>query len=496
MEFEDQAAAADAFFKKGCYVDFKKAIAIYRELYTQLSMKDKIRVPFVKVLILMTVRERDLGILNDSYIQMASDVIQGYPTLQFSVPYIELVKWMYPKTRGIMQDIDTMGTWQIVNKFLKNKRLNAEMQLRARSDDYFAYLYVTFYLEYARYLGEKGELADFSKQYPDSILFKYKKATTFPWENKEQLEALLKAEPEFYEAYYYLGELALGVNKPLDTGQDILSPFKAERYFLKAYKGIPESPQITIYLGGIYLSTGEYEKGIKYFDKTLALAPTYRDATLGKSICLSYMGKHDEAIDILNHMVTLGFYLMGESHYWLAWNYNELKKFDEAQHNIEESETRLPNDSEVFSLAGTIALEKNEIDKAKKEFETSLECNGRNIKSVLGLGRVFALKQRWLVSAQLYSHAVIVVAQEESELTDQIQAIENSALAQERKIRIVGLKKHQIEILEESRAMACYEAAVGYIHAGQKERALELAMKAAAYPQYKEAAEQLIRHIK
>lgn len=495
-KFENRVAEADALVKKGCFVGFKRAIQIYEELYGQTFLKNKIVVPFLKTLVLMAVRERELGILNDSYIQRASNVIKGNPALQFFVPYIELVNWMYPKTKGIMRDIDTMGTVQIVNKFLKNDGLNAEMRLRAESDECFAYLYVTFFTEYARFLDRKEELSGFARKYPDSILFKYKSATTGLRQNRGPLEALLKAEPEFYEAYYHLGEQALGIERPLEMEQRSSNPFEAETYFLKAHEGIPESPQNTIYLGGIYILTEEYGKGLGYFDKTLALAPTYRDAVLGKSICLSSMGKHEEAIDILNKLVVLGTYLMGESHYWLAWNYHKLKDIEKAQLNIEESKTRLPTDSEVFGLAGTIALEKGELDKAEREFETSLEINGKNIKSVLGLAQVFALKNEWLDSALFYSHAVIAAAQEEIVLDEKIRTIESSSLALERKAEMIGRKKQQRQVLEETEAMSCYEAALGYLNAGRKEKALDFAKKAAAHPQFKEAAEKLVRHIK
>jgi tetratricopeptide (TPR) repeat protein len=495
-DLENKMAAADAFFKKGCYVGFKKAIQVYEELYSQPSIKNKIIVPFVKTLILMAVRERELGILNDGYVQKASNIIRGNPALQYFVPYIELVNWMYPKTKGIMRDIDTVGTWQIANKFLKNDRLNAEMRFRAGSDDYFAYLYVTFSMEYAQFLNQKEELSAFANRYPDSILFKYRNATIFPRQNRELLEGLLKADPEFYEAYYHLGELALGTEGPLEVEEKSSDPFEADKEFLKAYEGIPESPQNTIYLGGIYFLTEEYDKGVEYFDKTLAIAPTYRDALLGKSICLSYMGKNKEAIEILNRLVSLGSYLMGESHYWLAWNYHELKDTEKAQLNIEESKTRLPTDSEVFGLAGTIALEKGELGKAEREFEASLEFNGKNIKSILGLGQVFALKHEWLDSASFFSHAAKAAAQEEIVLDDKIRAIESSTLALERKAGIIGRKKQQRGILEETEAMACYEAAVGFLNAGRKEQALNLARKAVAHPQFREAAEQLIKHIK
>jgi tetratricopeptide (TPR) repeat protein len=495
-QLENRAAEAESFFKKGCYVGFKKAIEIYQELYTQPAIKIRILVPYIKALVLMSVREKELGILDDKYIRRAREVINENPSLQSFAPYVKLADAMYPKTKGIMRDIDVMGTVKVVHDYLKNPKLKADMKLRALSDDYYAYLYVSFYMNYANYLDQKEDLSRFTKLYPNSILFKYENATTYPHQEPRLFDALVQAEPEFYEAYFHLGELAVGAEKPLDAEKDFFKPFEAEKDFLKAYEGIPESPQVTIYLGALYMAIEEYDKSLAYYDKTLSLAPAYRDALLGKASCLSYIGRYHEAIEILNKLVALGFYLMGESHYWLAWNYHELKDNERAQLHIEESKSRLPSDSEVFSLAGTITLENNELEKAEKEFIESLRLNGRNINAILGLGQVYAQKQKWLESALFYSNAAKVTLQRESEVAEYINQIEKTTLAKERKARLVAKKEQQVKNLEATKAAAYYNAAAGYFNAGLKGQALEMAEKAGSHPQFKEAAEQLIKKIK
>jgi hypothetical protein len=40
-----------------------------------------------------------------------------------------------------------------------------------------------------------------------------------------------------------------------------------------AFEGIPESPQVTIYLGTIYMATEEFDKSLYYYEKTITLAP-------------------------------------------------------------------------------------------------------------------------------------------------------------------------------------------------------------------------------
>ena len=484
-ELEDKAAEAEALFKKGCYVGFKKAIEIYQELSARPAVKNKILIPYLKTLILMSVRQKELGLLDNKYVQRARDIVKANPSLRAFAPYVELADTMAPKTKGIMRDINVVGTVKVVADVLKNVQLKDDMKLKAQAEDYYAYLYVTFFTSYANYLDQREELSGFTKLFPDSILFKYKNATADLREDPKLLEALAGADPEFYEAYYHLGELAL-------RAQNLV---EAEKDFLKAMDGIPESPQVTIYLGSIYMATEEFEKGLDYYEKTIALAPSYRDALLGKSICLSYLGKYQEAIEVLNKLVAMGFYLMGESHYWLAWIYHELKDNENAQLNIEESKGRLPTNNEVFSLAGTIAFEKNEFDKAEKEFLESCKYGG-NTEALFGLGKVYAQKQKWLDSALFFSQATVAVGQSQSIVAERLRQIKISSLSEERKTRMIAKKEQQLKVLEATKATGYYDAAAGYFNAGRRTEALEMAEKAAAHPQFKDLAAELIKKIK
>ena len=249
---DDKATQAEVFFKKGCYIGFKKAIEIYEQLYAQRATKNKVLVPFMKALILMSVRQKELGLLDDGYIQRARDVVRDNSSLRGFTPTIDLADAMPPKTRGIMRDIDVKGTVKVVADVLKNVQFKDDMKLKAQADDYYAYLYVTFFTSFDRYLEQREELASFTKLYPDSILFKYKNATAELREDPKLLEALAGADPEFTEAYYHLGELAL-------KAQNLV---EAENCFLRAFEGIPESPQVTIYLASIYTATEEFEKSL------------------------------------------------------------------------------------------------------------------------------------------------------------------------------------------------------------------------------------------
>jgi len=483
---DNKMSAAEVQFGRGCYAGFKQAIRIYEELSGQRSIKKKIAFPYVRTLLLMLVREREVGILSHAYYQKALEIIKENPPLQQFLPFFEVADSMSPRTRGIMQDISVVAVKKVYDDILMQKEVREALRTKALAEDYYAYLYAAFYTGYGFYAEKKDDFAaEILRRFPESILLRYKNAI-YPQPNAERLRALLEAELEFFEAYYHLGELAIG-------GQDLL---EAEKNFLKALEGLAESPQVTIYLGSIYTATEEFEKSLEFYDKTLALSPQYRDALLGKGISLSYLGKYDEAIEVLNKNVELGFYLLGESHYWLAWNWHELKDNDKAQFHIEESKGRLPTNSEVYGLAGTIAFDKGELDRAEKEFLKALEYNGRNTEALYSLGKLYGQREKWSDSANYYRVAALIFEQNENAIAAKISEIKNSKLSEERKSKMAARKEHQLKITQATKATAFYNAAASYYNAGQKSMALEMAGRAAVHPQFKEKAEELIKQIK
>jgi tetratricopeptide (TPR) repeat protein len=485
-ELVRKASAADAQVKRGCYAGYKEAIRIYQELYVQPSMKPQVALPYLRSLVLMIVREREIGILDHHRYQTGIEIIRENPSLEAFVTLFNAADSLSPRTRGIMQDIDPVALKRVYDNQIDQRQAKESLYNKALTEDYYAYLYAAFFTGYGYYAERveesiKGILA----RYPDSILMKYKNAI-YPRPDRDRLLALLQADPEFYEAVYHLGELAITEGSLLE----------AEGHFLKALDGLSESPQVPIYLASIYTATEEFEKSLEYYDRTLALSPQYRDAILGKGISLSSLGAHKEAIEVLKKNLELGFYLIGESYYWIAWNDHALKDDDKAQENIEESKKRLPTNSEVFSLAGTIAFEKGELDRAEKEFLEALKHNDKNADALLNLGLLYGQQKKWPDSAAHYERAAFVIEGSEDGIVAKIAEIRNSRLSEERKAKMLAKKEQQLKITRTTKATAFYDAATGYFNAGDKAKAMDLAGRAAAHPQFKAKAEELIKQIK
>ncbi|MDH4197150.1 MAG: tetratricopeptide repeat protein, partial [Candidatus Aminicenantes bacterium] len=270
----------------------------------------------------------------------------------------------------------------------------------------------------------------------------------------------------------------------------------AERELLAAYDAIPESPQVRILLASLYLATEELDRSLEFYRKTLEILPEYRDALLGQAICLSYMKRYDEAIVVLDRMLALGYWLLGESYYWLAWNKHELERDAEALTDIDQAKGRLPTNSEVFSLAGTIGLDLGELARAEKDFEESLRYNPANTEALFGLGTLAARRADWPRSAQFFRRAAAALEANAGVVREKIKEIEVSAMAEERKARLIARKKAQLAAVEAAAAAAYYETAVSSFNAGNEEEALAAAERAASHAATREKAAELIRRIR
>lgn len=487
-ELEIKVTAADTLRQKGCYVGFKQAIQVYQELYAQPEYRKQIAPRLVTTALLLAVREKELGIANKTYMDTALRVIKENPFLNGLSPYAEIAGLYWVQGKGVMRDIDERFSWDETEE--KLKKMDLDLLVRAKGDEFSAYMYAVMKCYFAPTYGvslfdKKDELERLAEIYPYSLLLKYKRAICTE-EKPDLLKEILAAEPLFFEVNYHLGNEALRRGALLE----------AESYYLAAFEGISESPQIALSLAGIYFATEELERSLEFYEKTLAIAPEYRDALLGKGICLSYLGRPEEAITVLEKNISLGYWLLGESYYWLAWNKHEMKFFVDAAEDIEQAKGRLPTSSEVFTLSGEIASERGEIDKAEKDFKEALEYNRSNSTALFNLGSLYGKKEEWQSSGVYFEKAAFAFENEERSLEDKVTQIEKSTLSAERKERLLRKKKYQLEKILLSKSSAFYNAAASYLNDGQRNKALEMAGRAAEHPSMKAKADELVSKIK
>jgi len=474
---------AGGLVAKGHYLAFKNACRIYEPLYARPSLRPKVAAPYLEACLLLALREKQIGIDDPATMAVATKVLRENPRLAAFEPYATLISAIPPKSRGVMRDIDT-SSW---NKSGADALKAAEetVRKRAAADELAAYVLAARSCGFGRYSGNWPDPAEHLKAFPGSLLLKYAVATCGEG-RPDLLEEILLREPGFAEVHYHLGEAALAEGRLL----------AAETHLLEAYETIPESPQTRILLAGIYLATEEFDRSLQFYDLTLEISPEFRDALLGKAICLSYLGRLEESMGVLDRILELGYWLLGEAHYWLAWNLHELKRNPEALRHIDEAKGRLPTNSEVFGLAGTVSLDLGELDRAETDFRESLKYNPQNVESLFGLGTVAGRKSLWLVSAGFYEKAGEACGAAAAAFRAKIEEIKASALSEERKARLVRKRQAQVDRLELTRATSYYDAAAAFSNAGLKDRAVAAAEKAAVHPALKQKAEELLRSIR
>jgi tetratricopeptide (TPR) repeat protein len=352
-------------------------------------------------------------------------------------------------------------------------------------EDIYAYLKIGFFSAFSYFIKEDLDIESLEQTFPDSPLIRYKLAL-LPKGNPLDMEKLAKDDPQFYEAFFFLGQKALD-RRMLVT---------AEKNFLKAYQEIPESSSLVISLASIYFAFEELETSLGFYEETLGMAPAHRDALLGKTMCLSYLGSHDEAIEICNNMISLGKYYLGESHYWLAWNLNELEQLESAWENIETSKKYLIGHGEVFFLAGLIAFNQKRLDEAEKNLRESNKQDASNGDSFYYLGKIKNLQEDWLNAGAYFESASSRYEIKENLIQERINAIKDSEFSEERKKKHLARKTNQLRTIQLTKATAWYNAAAGFYNAGFPKKARQRVEKAASHSALKEKVDDLLNLMK
>ena len=474
---------AEALVKEGHYSAFKKAFALYRSLYARPSLRPKVAAGYVGAGLLLALRERHLGVDNPATLAEVNGVIGKERSLAaFAAPAF-MLSAVPVETPGVMKDISA-SLW---SEDTLNLLRTAEDDLRSRalSDEIGAAVLVAWSCAGGRYSPGYRDPAGILAAHRDSLLLLYE-AALCGGVNAAFFEGLLKEDPAFSEADYHLGQAALGEKRLFD----------AESHLLRAFEAIPESAQPPILLAGIYFATEEFETSLRFYDLVLEIAPEYRDAFLGRAIALAYLGRHDESMGALNRILELGFWLVGESHYWLAWNLSAARRAGEALGHIDEAKSRLPTNTHVFSLAGKIAAELGSAEKAEKDFREAVSLDQGNTDALFGLGALLSRQSRWPEAGEFYEKASAAYDAEAAAIGAAIKDLEKATISPDRKARLLQRRSAQLERSRIESATSAYNAAAAYINAGMPGKARDAAAKAADHPVFKDRVQALLLSIK
>ncbi len=213
----------------------------------------------------------------------------------------------------------------------------------------------------------------------------------------------------------------------------------AEKDFQAAFERIPESPLLAVRLASLGFALEEFDRSLDYYDKALALAPTYKEAALGKAVALTCLGRAEEAATILENLISRGPALKGECLYWLAWNRNEMGDYVRAAEAVEAAKPILER-SQVYTLSGTINLGRSLVEAAEADLLKAVDLSAEDREAHFLLGKVYSQRRVWLDSGLHFRMAAYGYEQEELDLQSMASQIEAAELTAERKARLLSAR--------------------------------------------------------
>jgi len=464
----EKAAEAGSLLDRGGYVHLRRAFELFSEVDGLIRMDVGTAGKFLWTSLLLDVRAKDLGVFNDSYLKTARRLIETYPGLASFEQYADIASVLKVKIAGVLEDGPGLFVDSPVAKNLA-ERIET-LKTDAVSNPVLASLLTALWIASPTPGITDQDLRAAGSRFPDSIFLKFQIACLPPGD-PAAWDEIVNVDPEYVEVLAARGERALAEKKLLSAETDLL----------KAHETVPESPLLPIRLASIYFALEEYDQGLVFYEKALRAKPDYKEAELGRAICLSCLGRAAEAVPIFNALIAAGPALRGESYYWLATNQRELADLAAAAESIDAAKPLLHR-SQVFTLSGLIALERSLIDQAEADLKTAVKMNAADEEAFFNLGKVYAQKTAWTESGLNFMMAGYGYEHRERNLEGMADLIREAPLAAGRKERLLERKKIQIDKARLTRATAYYNAAAGFFNGGDPVRARRWAEKATIHP--------------
>jgi tetratricopeptide (TPR) repeat protein len=308
-------------------------------------------------------------------------------------------------------------------------------------------------------------------------LLNYRNATCVTLDTPA-LEAILAAVPRFVEANYPLGRNAVAlVQQRGDT-------VKTRAIVQAAYARFPQSPSVTYLNGAFNQMIGDCKVALGFYDETLALQPVHEDGLLGRTMCLTFLTRTDEAIAAATHMVTLGTDNVIEAFYWRSWNHHFRQELPPARRDIDRAKT-MGSNPRIHTLAGVIEHDQDDLDISEEDLRIARGMSGgnRNCTAAWYLGLVLMKREQWTPSAVWFEQAMACYDQNVRESLDGLQKMRaNPDLDEEfRAAQIAGFEAALVEDRRQYHA-AAFNAANHYARGGAPEKAKPLIDIAARDP--------------
>jgi hypothetical protein len=216
------------------------------------------------------------------------------------------------------------------------------------------------------------------------------------------LAAVRADVPAFPEVAYLLGVNA--VSAIAKGGGPDPRPLIAE-----AAARFPDAVAVTFLSAALQRSIGNCEAALPLYATVIGARPEHEDAWLGRTICLTDLGRRREAIDAATHLVDRRFDNAREAQYWRAFNHHQLGELDLARQDIEavrKSQVTL----QALQLAGIIEHDQDDLDQAEADLTFVVRQSSGYCTAQWYLAMVFVKRKDWPKAADGFDTARLCYA--------------------------------------------------------------------------------------
>ncbi len=479
-------AHADAQLNAGCFDCLVEALGEYESARGIPAVEAVATKGALRASALLALRERELGTTDTGYLDRARALAATSPALQAEAGSLLDVVDVRPWRAGAGRSGQPDSSLAIFSN--RRQRTEALRSIAAR-DALSAYVWITYVCASGTVLSMgPGEVREPIAAFTSSPLIQFALITCRSSGGTGRdvgIDDLAAADPRFKELAFFKGLQATSARK-LD---------EAEARYREAYAWRSTWPAATLALANVLVTGEDFAEALGFYDRTLALAPLFPDALLGKVRTLTYLARPEDAMRVADQLIAIGRY-PGDAYYWKAYNELDLQRYDEAWRDVEDAEKSLVN-GDVPKLAGIIAIDRKQYDVARDRLALAKRRNPSDCQALYYLHLVYAELRQWPQTVEEGASAAGCLSAVETGLRVEIDQIRASTtIPAARKTRQVAARERQIASAIRMRANCWYNGAVANFNLARRDDARMLALRIVEDEQLGERARQLLDRLK
>ena len=474
---------ADARVAAGCYDCLLDARERYRALTKGRPWPTVVRRLF-EIELLIAMRERELGLDHAAALSAAAGLARDLPATIPADRYVAAVESLPHERHGWPRS--ELATFRQSHGMTPARAKEEAEWVRQGPLSGPIALYLATSLECAHDSRPRGTAAPQADA--ASPILRYRLATCGV-AHRPTLEALRTAVPEFVETSFFLGQIAVSTIAEGGAGDP-------HALVAEALQRLPRSPAVTFLGASLQHAVADWDRAIELYDRTLALKPVHEDAWAGRTISLTELSRHQEAIDAATRMIDLKLDNVDRAFYWRAWNHHARGALADARADIEDA-LRRRRSEEILTMAGVIAHDQEDLEAARRDLtEARRMGQGSNCRADWYLGSVLVKQRQWKEAAPTFEAAMTCYAIDVKARENAIRSLEDKpgVDAVFKQSRIARLKS-EIELQRRQHLAAAFNAANGYALSGDLAKARSLIDVAAADPELGDEIDELRRHM-